>query len=177
MDSAVSALIGATIGVTGGFVQKLIDMRTERNKWLRSRRDIVYRDIRLAAGDLATKIAEFVHSTMWLTYSIDENDDTNWEQLRHDYLAESHTLLAAVKGAEVRLAAMDSVLRRVFEPLVHEAINLSERADKAVAALSNDEKKDSDSARNVNEDALTFITNLPQQIADLLDEKSAVRSD
>ena len=111
-------------------------MRTERDKWLRSRRDIVYRDTRLAAGDLATKLAKFVHSTMWFTYSIDENDRTNWKQLTHYYLAEPHTLLAAVKGAEVRLAAMDGVLRGVFKPLVVEAINVSERADDAVAALS-----------------------------------------
>ena len=42
---------------------------------------------------------------------------------------------------------------------------------------SNDEKKGSQSVRQVNHDALTFITKLPQQIADLLDEKSALRSD
>jgi len=194
MNSTEAALIGAGIGVAGGLVLKVIDLRTERERWLRSRRDVVYRDTRLAACDLVTKIGELVFSTIWFTYKLNNDNRSDWNDLQHAYDVEVHTLVAAIKGAEVKLAAMDSTLRSIFKSLVGMSIDLSEQADQAVAeaaekfdkaaAGSTDEAKAKlrkDRALKpvleVNSKAFEFIKELPQRVADLLDEESAVTRD
>jgi hypothetical protein len=194
MGSGEAALIGAGIGVAGGLVLKVIDMRTERERWLRSRRDVVYRDTRLAACDLVTKIAEFVFSTIWFTYKLNDNNRSDWNALQHAYDVEGYKLIAAVKGAQIKLASMDSRLHSVFKPLVDESLRLSTRADVAVAEAAekfdeaaaeaiDDAKAKSRKDRvlepvlKVNIEADDFLKELPQRVADLLDEKSAVKRD
>src|SRR5262245_12517921 len=168
MDAAIAALIGAGIGFTGGLIQKAIDLRAERDRWLRSRRDAVRRDAHLAAAEVATKLAALVHSTMWFTYSLDEANASSWAALHDKFDQETHELIASLKGAEVRLAAIDKRLHDVFNPLVSEGIRLSESADAAVIELTEHQKRGAQSILAVNREALEFIKDLPRRIADVL---------
>src|SRR5437867_138261 len=105
MDSATAALIGATIGFAGGLLQKTIDFRAERGRWRRARRDEVFRDTRQTAGDLAAKLAELAHLTMWFTYNIKETNEGSWKEINDKFDVETHGLIAAIKGSEIRLVA------------------------------------------------------------------------
>ena len=158
------------MGYLGALIVKALDLRADRDRWRRARRDEVFRDSRRVAGDLAAKIAEFAHSIMWFSYKMDEHNRGSWKALQQQFDTETHSLIATLKGAEVRLAALDPDLRELFRPLVNEAIRLSEEADEAAAKLI-DERVSSALAK-LNRAALEFIKQLPQTVADRLGEHS-----
>lgn len=168
IDAPIAALLGALIGLTGGLILKALDLLADRDRWRRARRDEIFRDSRRVAGELAAKLAEFVHSTMWFSYKMDEGNRASWKTLQKQFDEETHSLIAALKGAEVRLAAMDPRLREVFRPLVNEAIRLSEDADDAAAKLIDD--GDPAALTKLNRKSLEFIKELPQKVADQLGE-------
>jgi hypothetical protein len=107
---------------------------------------------------------------MWFSYKMDEDNPRSWKALQEQFDAETHSLIAALKGAEVRLAAMDPRLRELFRPFVNEAIRLSEEADEAAARLI--DEHDPTALVKLNRAALEFIKQLPQNVADRLGEKS-----
>jgi hypothetical protein len=84
------------------------------------------------------------------------------------YDREVHGLIAAVVGAQVRLAAYDKQLYEAVTPFVSRIINLTEEVDEAVALQRRDAQEDRTAIIQCNQAALQFIKELPEKIGNII---------
>ena len=72
MDAGLAALIGALVGgiaaIAGSLITGLIQVRTEKQKWLRSRQDEAAAQLRLQIAEVARKMLSAQHSMEWIAW-------------------------------------------------------------------------------------------------------------
>jgi hypothetical protein len=157
MSEVWAGLIAAGIGFLGGLLASLAQSRIEDQKWLRGREDEVTRDIRSAVAEVATKLASLAHSVLWFTYNASDSEQVLSREAIESYDREVHGLIAAVVGAQVRLAAYDKQLYEAVTPFVSRIINLTEEVDEAVALQRRNAQEGRTTIIQCNQAALQFI--------------------
>ena len=168
LGGVVVIFITAALGYIGGYITSRAQAKLEYDKWLRARKDDVRRDIRSAVAQLASDLAALAHVVLWFSYKVVNSGASPDKAQLTAYNEESHRLLSAVVGTQVRLAAFDDRAYKKMTPFVSKIIKLSEDLDEALALLRSDVKNGNAAVLTCNEAALSYIKQLPGHIADTI---------
>jgi hypothetical protein len=147
-----SILASAIAGVLGVLIGAVAQRSLELKRWKMSRKDEIRREIRNIAGDLTGGIAEFIHIMLWYTYFVPDKARPSDDLIRQ-YKDESHRLIGRMVGARVRLAALDVETHERIQPLIDEALSISERIDEDTGITDATTEISLEKIEELNEDA------------------------
>lgn len=170
MDSSataglIGAAIGALSGIGGGYLTSKLQARTEREKWLRSRRDEQEKNLLLAVAELAKKLAVGTHTIAWFTWKAKSVPD---ELGRHDvatYNKDMKGLFPEIVGSRAVVVALDKIADKKVSHLITRLYALDVIV--ASAALQIEEDKTAalhnlawcyDEALKLDEELLTTVS-------------------
>jgi hypothetical protein len=172
MDAGLAALIGAIVGgiaaIAGSFIVGLTQVRTEKQKWLRSKQDEAAAQLRLQIAEVARKLLSAQHSMEWIAWYAHYAPQRVTQEMVSNYEQEIHKAFPELLGALAVTAALSLDAYNRLTPLAEEVYDL----DASISmALVNFKVSPLESAKGVSE-ALPktgeLYKRLPLRIAEIL---------
>ena len=126
LTNAAGTFIGAALALTGVLWTNSRQKRIEDIRWERSRKDELLKQVRLAAADLAKRVAAGAQAMTWLLWIAKYEPGNLTEKEISAYDREMKSLYSELVGAEVVLAALDKGLFAKMKPLVNDLYKLDQ---------------------------------------------------
>lgn len=126
LTNAAGTFIGAALALTGVLWTNSRQKRIEDVRWERSRKDELLKQVRLAAADLAKRVAAGAQAMTWLLWIAKYEPANLTEKDIATYDREMKSLYSDLVGAEVVLAALDKHLFSKMKPLVNDLYKLDQ---------------------------------------------------
>ena len=133
-----AALIGATAGLGGAYVQGRQQRRLDEVRLAEQRRVARDERERLAVADLARSLSRVLQLMNWFTWEAEHRPARVNQEWVDRYDAEMKALLPEVMGHIATVAALSAAIFRAFDPLVSDAIDLDARIGVAASGVADD---------------------------------------
>lgn len=126
LTNAAGTFFGAALALTGVLWTNRRNRRMEDLRWERSRSDELVKQVRLAAADLAKRVAAGAQATSWLLWIAKYEPENLTEKDISAFDREMKSLYSELVGAEVALAVLDKSLFDKMKPLVNSLYKLDQ---------------------------------------------------
>ncbi len=172
MDAGLAALTGAIVGgmaaIAGSLIIGLIQIRTEKQKWLRAKQDESAAQLRFQIAEVARKMLSAQHSMEWIAWYAAYTPQHLSQEMASNYEREIHKVFPELLGSLAVTASLSLDAYNRLTPLAEEIYELDPRISRALVSFKVSPLESAKAVSATLPKATELYKQLPLQIAEIL---------